>query len=427
MKDHDCFRPGPELDRTLSDHVDGLLDEAGEKHLADRLRSDAVLRNYYLRYFSLHSALQWDYAEAALDHAPVQSPPKQQTRFSPLAIGLAVAAVIAVGFFALIAGAPDKLVTVDLADGAVYRGAGTSHSVEAGMRLPAGLLAVESATGFAQLRFDDGTSVTLTGGSELNFTLENSQKSLRLREGDLSAKVAPQPQGKPMRILTPTAEIEVLGTILSVSSQASETGLTVNEGLVKLRRLVDGEQIEVPALHQATASLDKEKRLIVEKSSVPKESWRLRSGDPEIRVTKGVLDLVVARAIYRSEPYVATRLPDDMPVMRDGVAINGKLARLTESSRIELRYRSESTPSIFLSLSDLSGGFGGNLEVRVPDETLPADAEGWRTAQIPLGEFRVLARSSGRDTVYHSSILKKILISVSGDGEVEVAEVSVSP
>ncbi len=423
MKSHDSFRPDPDLDQMLSDHVDGLLDDADENALADLLREDAKARDYYLRYLSLHGALHWDYAEAALDPTPMRTVVETRTLLSPFGIGLA-AAMICVGFVLLIASASRDVVTVEIAENAVFRDAGSFKILTEGMRLPAGTVNVDSATGFAQLRFEDGTLITLDGGSELSIAIVASRKSLRLHEGNLTAKVAPQPEDFPMRIVTPTAEIEVLGTVLSVRSEATETGLLVDEGRVRLRRLADGAQIEVPASHQSSASLDFGEQLFVEKSTIPEKEWRLRFGDPAIRVTKGIGDDSGTQAFYRSEPYVASREPDGTQVIRDGVAINGRLARLNENSRIELRYRSEVTPAIFLSLSDSSGGFGGNLEARVQDERLSPDSEGWRQATIPLSEFRILARQSNRETILESALLKKILISVQGNREIDVAEVA---
>ena len=70
------------------------------------------------------------------------------------------------------------------------------------------------------------------------------------------ADIAPQSDGRPMLIHTPTADLEVLGTQLNVDVGASSTLLNVNEGRVRLTRLVDGQVVEVPAAHQLVASVD---------------------------------------------------------------------------------------------------------------------------------------------------------------------------
>ena len=56
-------------------------------------------------------------------------------------------------------------------------------------------------------------------------------------------------------IHTPTARLEVLGTRFDLDSDTANTRLMVNEGRVRMTRLVDGRVADVPALHEAMASL----------------------------------------------------------------------------------------------------------------------------------------------------------------------------
>jgi hypothetical protein len=81
---------------------------------------------------------------------------------------------------------------------------------------------------------------------------------IRLREGDLSLDVSPQPEGKPMRVITPSAEAVVLGTQFNVSASPLSTSLTVNEGNVQVTRLADGSVQEVKADHRVIAALEHE-------------------------------------------------------------------------------------------------------------------------------------------------------------------------
>ena len=60
-----------------------------------------------------------------------------------------------------------------------------------------------------------------------------------------------------MLIHTRTAELEVLGTQLDVEAEPGATRLCVNEGRVRVTRLVDGSVAEVPAQHQVVASTDR--------------------------------------------------------------------------------------------------------------------------------------------------------------------------
>ena len=50
-----------------------------------------------------------------------------------------------------------------------------------------------------------------------------------------------------MVIHTPTAKLEVLGTQLNVDSDSTSTVVNVNEGRVRVTRLVDGSVVDVPA------------------------------------------------------------------------------------------------------------------------------------------------------------------------------------
>ena len=84
---------------------------------------------------------------------------------------------------------------------------------------------------------------------------DERQKTVHLRSGSLSADVRPQSPQRPLLIHTPTALLEVLGTRFEVDSDAANTRLAVNEGRVRLTRLMDGRSAEVPAQHEAVASL----------------------------------------------------------------------------------------------------------------------------------------------------------------------------
>ena len=64
-----------------------------------------------------------------------------------------------------------------------------------------------------------------------------------------------------MLIHTRTAELEVLGTQLNVEAESATTRLSVNEGRVRLTRLVDGRTAEVTARHQVVATADRTEAL----------------------------------------------------------------------------------------------------------------------------------------------------------------------
>ena len=114
---------------------------------------------------------------------------------------------------------------------------GTRRSdLAAGAKLPAGTLILEGESASALLRFNDGTALTLCGDTELEFS-DDGQKRLVLKNGTLSVDARPQPAGRPMIVRTQTAEIEVVGTIFSLSADPQATQLSVETGRVRMRRL----------------------------------------------------------------------------------------------------------------------------------------------------------------------------------------------
>ena len=79
------------------------------------------------------------------------------------------------------------------------------------------------------------------------------QKKLRLKQGAFTADVVPQPVGKPMIVQTPSTVIEVVGTRFEVEALQSFTTVNVREGNVRLKHLVDGNSVNIPADYRVIA------------------------------------------------------------------------------------------------------------------------------------------------------------------------------
>lgn len=131
------------------------------------------------------------------------------------------------------------------------------RNITVGTKLAGGTIEGLAPDSWFELQFRDGSSVTISGASLLTFA-DLGQKELRLREGRLSAKVEPQPAGKPMLIRTRSALLKVLGTQLDVEADLASTVLTVSEGKVNFKRLSDGSEVDVLAKHQVTTDTDKD-------------------------------------------------------------------------------------------------------------------------------------------------------------------------
>jgi hypothetical protein len=129
------------------------------------------------------------------------------------------------------------------------------RDVKVGTELPGGTIEGMAPDSWFELKFNDGSTVMISGTSMLTFA-DAGQKVLRLREGIFSANVAPQPEGKPMLIHTRPALLEVLGTQFDVKAGLTSTVLNVSEGKVRVKQFSDGREVDVPARHRVTAGDD---------------------------------------------------------------------------------------------------------------------------------------------------------------------------
>ena len=131
------------------------------------------------------------------------------------------------------------------------------RDVRIGTELAGGTIEGMAPDSWFELEFNDGSTVMISGTSMLTFA-DLGQKELRLREGIFSANVVPQPEGKPMLIHTPCALLKVLGTQFDVEAGLTSTVLNVSEGMVRVKRLSDGSEVDVPAKHRVVAGDDRE-------------------------------------------------------------------------------------------------------------------------------------------------------------------------
>ncbi len=437
--------PTPDPVTDIVRYLDGAMTAAEVRRFGERLAADEELRDE-LRETAEQAVAMGDLGRGR--QWSVVSPPSgigagdgvRRARFPSFrAVGWAVAASLVLGigaaFWLRMEGMPDPIATLDFADGAVHwSGAepGSGDELAPGAPLRPGNLIVESANGAAQMTFRDGTRLTVSGESEITVT-ETDRKRLTLRRGSLTTAVTPQPDDRPFTILTTSAEIEVLGTVLSVSSDGDSTTLAVDEGLVRLRRLADGSVIEVPGGHRVTATLDSASPLALESADALPESWELAFDAASAHVTKGDRVGVAGLPCLQGVPYIAGRGDGDTRVIRRGVAINSpseseaSFVQLTPDTRVRLRYRSDWGPLLFLSTQKPDGSFGGNFEYRVRQGDATLDESGWREIVVPINEFELLRplRSGGRHYQLNENKLSKILISIEEHKRLQVAEVAI--
>lgn len=116
----------------------------------------------------------------------------------------------------------------------VTRG-GKPVALEAGARLDKDDVISTEARGLASLRYSDGTRLELAPGTSVTITDKPARpKQITVNNGVLAVNAAKQPEGRPMTLRTPHAEITVVGTEFHLDVQSTSTRLEVDEGKVRV-------------------------------------------------------------------------------------------------------------------------------------------------------------------------------------------------
>jgi FecR protein len=134
---------------------------------------------------------------------------------------------------------------------------GHTRSAHPGDLMAAGDRLTVAPGGSASWRYDDGSACALSGGVQASapnsalFPAAVDGIRVVLEAGTLSAEVAKQPAGRPMRIESPAATAEIVGTAFTLGVGADGTRLTVSSGRVRL--IHGGDQVEVAGGETAVA------------------------------------------------------------------------------------------------------------------------------------------------------------------------------
>lgn len=416
-------------DLLIQRYLDGQLSRDELEAFQQRLREDAALREH-LRDIAEQVVAFGDLARRETG-TPVCSPKRPDKRVElarqakPIWLTyLALAAsitVLAASAWLFIASKPDTVLTLVESTGTVAWSDGTV--IASGETLPAGTLETVGEASSALLRFDDGSLITLHGDAELSFASEH-QKVLSLTRGTLSAEVRPQPAGRPMLIRTPSAVAEVVGTAFDLSTRSEDTLLKVNEGLVKLKRLADGSEIDVPAHRSAVASLDTGTALDTASTPEPLTAWRFDfTTQTPPRDWRGYSK----NGTMHASPYVAKKMPDGRIVTHHGISIRTAMleqpVRLVATERSVIRYRLRCEQAYTLQLMLLThktnGEFGGNFLTLIDESELRPAADGWCEIEVPLTRFSAISK---KHASHSGNILTSVLIfSASADTRLAVS------
>ena len=249
-------------------------------------------------------------------------------------------------------------------------GGTVSNDLKIGSHLTGGTIEGASPTSWVELEFLDGSRVTVAGDSRLTFS-DFGQKVLHLKEGNLTSSVEPQVES-PMLVHTRNAMLEVLGTEFDVRAEFDATSLNVTEGKVRLKRLSDGQTVEVPAQQRVTAA----EGFALEPQPIPELASQWKSGlhQPTALVGRWLPKTDSAPPRLQLVHYLhVPPVGDPLRVMLCAMAVSGKdneQVQLHSDSKILVRgYTRRSQQVVFgVSVRDVSGGFGGVFISYKPNE-----------------------------------------------------------
>ncbi len=240
------------------------------------------------------------------------------------------------------------------------------HDLETGAKLSGGTIEGLTPDSWFELKFNDSSTVTISGNSMLTFS-DHEQKKLYLKEGNVSSNVKPQPKGRPMLIYTRSALLEVLGTQFEVEAGLSETTLKVSEGNVRVKRLSDGNVVDVPAKHRVTAAADRDmlplsapdavhhwkSQLHLGPDSVGGK-WSPKTNEQEAKLRAVPYTIFEGKTIYAAS--IGVTRGDEPPVI------------LQPTSRFKVRGHIASSNHIYfgVTLRHRNGEFAGNFQTIRP-------------------------------------------------------------
>jgi hypothetical protein len=296
--------------------------------------------------------------------------------------------------------------------------------LENNVALGGGTVETVSDDAEATLTFRDGSLITLMARSAATIS-DEGRKIVHLRSGSLSADVRPQPGGRPMMIHTPTAVLEVLGTRFEVDSDEANTRLAVSAGRVRLTRLIDGRTAEVPARHEAVASLSDAEMPVVPRRQ-PEVLWRsdIAAGPAGTQgrwlpAEGGFGPRLAAEPVFLPKssrgPVTIHRVALKLP-WQDRANLH-----VQPGSRLRLRGRASNaaTLEVMLACMEISGGSAGNWF-----QQRGVEAGEWRI-ELPVGAFRHW-HAEAKDAMRAPLELRQIAVyTINTDADLEVESVEV--
>ena len=427
-----------DLDNLLAKLVDDSITAEELAGLEKMLNGDVSAQRRYFHYLDLHMDLQ---------ERATQSKIHSRARFGLSkwkVAGIAAMFCLWIGFsyfavnsyaesgssaFARITGM-DGLIEWSAQDGSII------NDLSIGDPLGEGIIEGLNSNSWVEIELNDGSEAVISGISKLKFSQDQGSKVLRLSQGYLSVNVTPQPEGKPMLVFSPGARAEVLGTQFNVVASPESTRYTVNEGLVRVKRINDGSVQEVSANHYVVAGLDSEeefKSVLLQdyseewKSEFPRDvrrghlyqSEKITGINPAVKLlTKysSSAQRVLAPYRLRTKPCIwfeKGRKPELHFSVNIGVSATSSLpVRINEEAKFKIRGRIDTNmfgvddSNFFIvgfTANRAHGGFAGKYITKEKVDLNPKDNNDQFEIEIPISEFWKVEKGEIKDSLVRGS------------------------
>lgn len=394
-----------------SDYLEGDLDEGGLAELRALMAGDELRLPEAVDDFQIHRLLgleaqdseerheafvretmgklplpQDDFVGQVMGEIPAQTDRRVIQWIPNWAVSAAAAIAVMASIWFFSNPRPAAIATISNMSGpALWTGdAGVMQDLKAGMSLAGGTLEGTSPKSWVELKFNDGSVVTLSGDSMLTFS-ERGQKELFLKHGGLSADVTPQK--KPMLIHTRSATLTVLGTRFEVETELASTALNVSEGKVGIRRISDGKSVEVAANHRVTAAPDAEFKPV--RLPGPVHSWETDMGrGPKGLYGKWSPDKGEDGGRLWAIPYVTE---DKKTIFTTAVRVSHSrtpvILKPHSTMRVRGKLKTRSRLFVGMTLRYPDGDFAGRFQViRAPRDFKPDENF---DISVPLSDFKL--------------------------------------
>ena len=405
-----------DLDNLLAKLVDDSITDEELAALEKILDGDVSAQRRYFHYLDLHMELQ-----ERVTHSKI-GPRTRSGSFKWKVAGVAAMFCLWIGlsYFAINGGSGPSspaFARITGMDGLIEWSTETGpiiNDLSVGDSLNEGILDGLNSNSWVKIELNDGSEAVISGVSKLKFSQDEGSKVLRLSQGYLSVNATPQPENKPMLVFSPGARAEVLGTQFNVVASPESTRYTVNEGLVRVKRIDDGSVQEVSANHYVVAKLkskDEFKSVLLEdyseewKSEFPRDARRGHLYQPKL--TQGIL----SPHRLRTKPclwFEKGRKPELHFSVNIGVSATGPLpVRIDKDAKFKVRGRIDTnmfgvdnSNSFLVGFTSnyAHGGFSGKYITKEKVDLSPKENNDQFEIEIPVSEFMKVKKGGIKDS-----------------------------